>query len=171
LFEAVNHLVSLGHSKIAYITPPAGLALAIQRWDGFVSAMKKNHLPINSDFIQTGGFTEKDGRNAMERLLDLPRPPTAVLTANDLCAYGAIHALQARGLQAGREISVIGFDNIGLSAHWQPPLTTIAQPFRQIGVQCATLLIQMISGMENCPQKIITPHLVERTTTGPLTIR
>lgn len=168
LVEAVNYLVELGHSRIAYITPPGDLALAAQRWDGFVKAMEEKHLPILPEFIQPGGFTEKDGQAAMFRLLDLPEPPTAVLTANDLCAYGAIEALQACGKQVGKDVSVIGFDNIGFSAHSQPPLTTIAQPFRQIGMNCSSLLIQMINGQEKLPQKNISPRLVVRSTTGPV---
>ena len=130
--------------------------------------MKDNHLPILPELIQPGGFTEKDGQTAMFHLLDLAKPPTAVLTANDLCAYGAIFALQARGKEIGKDISVIGFDNIGLSAHSQPPLTTIAQPFRQIGIKCASLLIQMINGQEKLPHKTIDPYLVVRSTTGPV---
>jgi LacI family transcriptional regulator len=170
LMAAVNYLVGLGHSRIAYITPPADLALTAQRWDGFVKAMKENNLPIVPELIQPGGFTEKDGQSAMFTLLELPEPPTAVLTANDLCAYGAIYALQARGRQVGKDVSVIGFDNIGFSAHSQPPLTTIAQPFRQIGMNCSSLLIQMINGQEKFPHKNISPHIIVRSTTGPVAI-
>jgi len=167
LVAAVNYLAGLGHTRIAYITPPAGLALSAQRWEGFLKAMEDNYLPISPELIQRGGFTEKDGQTAMFHLLELPEPPTAVLTANDLCAYGAIFALQARGKEAGKDVSVIGFDNIGLSAHSQPPLTTIAQPFRQIGIQCANLLIQMINGQDKLPHKTISPYLIVRSTTGP----
>lgn len=170
LAVAVAHLVALGHTRIAYITPPDGLALSSQRWQGFVRAMQEKNIPIFPELIVQGGFTEQHGQSAMLHLLDLPKPPTAVLTSNDLCAFGAIRALESRGLQAGKEVSVIGFDNIGLSAHWQPPLTTISQPFRQIGVQCASLLIQMITGKEKKPQINIDPLLVERSTTGPLSL-
>jgi LacI family transcriptional regulator len=166
LGSAVNYLANLGHTRIAYITPPDTLALSAQRWEGFKSAMEENHLTIVTELIQPGGFTEKDGQAAMFRLLDLAEPPTAVLTANDLCAYGVISALQARGKIPGQDISVVGFDNIGLSAHSQPPLTTIAQPFRQIGIQCASLLIQMINGQVTLPHKTISPYLVVRSTTG-----
>ena len=165
---AVDHLTALGHTRIAYITPPPALALTEQRWRGFVHGMQKHGLPLQPELIQPGGFTETQGQAAMQRLLELVQPPTAVLTANDLCAFGAIGALQARGLRAGADVSVIGFDNITLSAHWQPPLTTIAQPFRQIGIQCASSLVQMISGRDDLPQINTAPYLVERATTGPV---
>ncbi len=169
LTEAVNFLVRLGHRRIAYITPPPGLTCTAQRWEGFARAMQENGLPLVDELVEPGGFSERAGQRAMHMLLDLPQRPTAVLTANDLCAFGAMRALQSRGLQPGKDISVVGFDNIGLSAHWQPPLTTIAQPFREIGIQCAGLLIQMVTGKEKLPQKMIAPHLIERQSTGPIT--
>ena len=167
LVAGVNYLAQLGHTRIAYITPSPDFTLSAQRWEGFACAMEENGLDICSELIQPGGFTEANGQIVMNQLLDLPRPPTAVLTANDLCAFGAMRALQARGLTVGEDVSVIGFDNIGYAAHWQPPLTTIAQPFREIGIKCASLVIGMATGRETLPQKIIAPRLIERQSTGP----
>jgi len=168
LSVAVNHLVSLGHQRIAYITPPPDFTLAEQRWEGFATAMNENHLPIVEEYIEPGGFSERSGQAAMHILLDLPQPPTAVLTANDLCAFGAMRALTTRGYKPGKDISVIGFDNIGYSAHWQPPLTTIAQPLREIGCQCANLVVGIATGKEKLPQNLIAPRFVERESTGPV---
>jgi LacI family transcriptional regulator len=170
LVAAVNYLAHLGHKRIAYITPPPGFTLAGQRWAGFTRAMQDNQLPVLDELIEPGDFSERSGQAAMHILLDLPEPPTAVLTANDLCAFGAMRALQSRGFKVGKDVSVVGFDNIGYSAHWQPPLTTIAQPFREIGIQCANLVVQMVAGKETLPQKIIAPRLVERQSTGPLNL-
>ncbi len=170
LTMAIDYLVRLGHRRIAYITPPADFMLAEQRWEGFASAMRENQLPILDEYIEQGGFSERSGQVAMHILLDLPQPPTAVLTANDLCAFGAMRALQSRGFKAGKDVSIIGFDNIGSSAHWQPPLTTIAQPLREIGLQCANLVVAMATGKEILPQKTIAPYLVERQSTGPVSL-
>jgi len=167
LAAGVNHLARLGHTLIAYITPPPDFTLSAQRWEGFARAMEENGLDICPELIQSGGFTEGNGYVVMNKLLDLPQAPTAVLTANDLCAFGAMRALQARGLTVGEDVSIVGFDNIGYAAHWQPPLTTIAQPFREIGMKCANLVIGMATGRETLPQRIIAPRLIERQSTGP----
>jgi LacI family transcriptional regulator len=167
--NAIDYLVKQGHSKIGFITPPPGLACSVQRWEGFERGMQKNELPLIPEYIEPGGFTERDGQAAMHLLLDLPQPPTAVLTANDLCAFGAMRALQSRGLKTGIDISVIGFDDIRLASHWQPSLTTISQPFRKIGVLCADNLIQCITNKDCLPQVLLEPKLVERQSVGRIT--
>lgn len=163
---AIQYLAELGHTRIAYITPPKGLMCNFQRWEGFVSGMEKNHLQINQDYVIEGGFNQKDGQICTHLLLDLPEPPTAVITANDICAFGAMRALQVRGLQVGKDVSVIGFDDISLSDHWQPPLTTIAQPFRKIGFTLMESLFKVISGDTALPQTLVKPKLIIRQSTG-----
>jgi LacI family transcriptional regulator len=165
---AINHLVELGHTQIAYITPPEGLMCTRQRWEGFLRGMENHRLAIRQDYVIEGGFTERAGQIATHLLLDLPEPPSAIITANDICAFGAIRALQARGLQAGRDISVIGFDDISLANHWHPTLTTIAQPFREIGFALMQSLFSVISGANPLPQILLEPSLVIRQSTGLL---
>jgi LacI family transcriptional regulator len=165
---AINHLVELGHTQIAYITPPEGLMCTQQRWEGFLRGMENHRLPIKQDYVIEGGFTERAGQIAAHLLLDLPEPPTAIITANDICAFGAMRALQSRGLQAGGDISIIGFDDISLANHWRPALTTIAQPFRKIGFALMQSLFSVISGANPLPQILLEPSLVIRQSTGPL---
>jgi LacI family transcriptional regulator len=165
---AINHLVELGHTQIAYITPPEGLMCTRQRWEGFLRGMENHRLAIRQDYVIEGGFTERAGQIATHLLLDLPEPPSAIITANDICAFGAMRALQARGLQAGKDISVIGFDDISLANHWHPTLTTIAQPFREIGFALMQSLFSVISGANPLPQILLEPSLVIRQSTGPL---
>jgi len=99
-------------------------------------------------------------------LLDLPDPPTAVITANDICAFGAITALGNRKLQAGKDISVIGFDDIRMASHWTPPLTTVWQPYREIGFMAGSLLIDFINGKDLQKEYILQPKLVIRNSAG-----
>ena len=165
---AIQHLVELGHKRIAYITPPKGLMCTMQRWEGFASGMQKNHLEINQDYVIEGGFNQKDGQISTHLLLDLPEPPTAIITANDICAFGAMRTLQIRGLQVGKDISVVGFDDISLADHWQPSLTTIAQPFRRIGFALMESVLKVISGEAVFPQALVEPKLIVRQSTGPV---
>jgi LacI family transcriptional regulator len=163
---AIHYLTELGHKQIAYITPPEGLMCTRQRWEGYVRGMEESHLPIQQEYVLEGGFSEIAGETLTQLLLDLPKPPTAILTANDICAFGAMHALQNRGLRVGKDVSVIGFDDINLADHWHPPLTTIATPFRKIGFALMKSLFSIISGENVLPQTIMESNLVIRKSTG-----
>jgi DNA-binding LacI/PurR family transcriptional regulator len=164
--SAIDYLAEQGHKRIAYITPSSSLMCTRQRWEGFVRGMDQNHLTINNDYIIEGDFGETSGKVSTERLLDLPEPPTAILTSNDVCAFGCIRALQDHGLQAGREVSVIGFDDISLADHWQPALTTISTPFRKIGFSLMQTLLGILSGENVNPQMVVETRLVIRESTG-----
>lgn len=163
---AVDHLADLGHRRIGYISPPNGLTCALHREAGYREAMGNHGLEIDNELMVEGGFTERSGQAAMHMLLDLHRPPTAVITANDLCAFGAMRALQSRGFVPGKDVSVVGFDDIRLANQWHPPLTTVAQPFRRLGFIAAQTLINMIAGKQVEQCTILEPHLVIRGSTG-----
>jgi DNA-binding LacI/PurR family transcriptional regulator len=164
---AVQHLVDLGHTRLAYLQPPRGLMLSKQRWLGYRQAMAQNELKLIEDYIISCNFRESAASEAMEQLLSLPVPPTAVIAPNDITAFGTMQALKQHGLQPGVDVSVIGFDDIKLAAHWQPALTTIAQPFRRIGFEVVSALVGMITRKEARPQIQIEPALVVRQSTGP----
>lgn len=163
---AVHYLADLGHKDIAYITPPDGLMCTRQRWEGFARGMDECGLNIRPEYVLEGGFTERAGQISTHLLMDLTRPPSAILTANDVCAFGAMRVLQIRGLQTGTDVSVIGFDDISLANHWNPSLTTISQPFRKIGFTVMQSLFTMLSQKEPLLQTVIEPHLVVRQSTG-----
>lgn len=169
IIDAIGYLAGLGHQRIAYITPPAGLMCTRQRWEGYVRGMEENHLTIQNEYILEGGFNERAGQMFTHVLMDLSQPPTAILTANDICAFGAMRALQMRGYQAGKDVSVIGFDDISLANHWNPSLTTISQPFRKIGFSLMQSLFSILSNENGLPQVLLKPTLVIRQSTGALT--
>ena len=166
--SAIDYLTKLGHTRIAYITPSPNLMCTRQRWEGFVRGMDQNHLPINNDYVIEGDFGELSGIEGTEKLLALPQPPTAILTSNDVCAFGAIRTLQARGIQVGSQVSVIGFDDISLADHWQPTLTTISQPFRKIGFYLMQSILSILSGENPNPQRMVESRLIARESTGVL---
>ncbi|NMB88281.1 MAG: substrate-binding domain-containing protein, partial [Chloroflexi bacterium] len=164
---ALAYLAGQGHRRIAFVTPPRGLMCTRQRMQGYRCGLQDNGLPFEADYVIEGGFNERAGQIAAHLLLDLPRPPTAILAANDICAFGVMRALQVRGLQAGRDVSVVGFDDISLANHWHPTLTTISQPFRKIGFALMQSLLAVISGGERLPQTVLEPGLVVRLSSGP----
>lgn len=163
---AVDHLVGLGHETIAFITPPEGLMCTKDRVAGFYRAIEKNKLKIPENYIISGGFQERSGKESMHQLLDLSDPPSAVITANDICAFGAINACEERGLRAGKDISIVGFDDIRMASHWLPPLTTVSQPYRDIGFKTCELLIDLIQGKDLQREYIFEPKLKIRRSTG-----
>jgi len=168
LADAVDHLANLGHQFIGYIAPPDGLMCAKYRWEGFSRAMALHNLTIHNELVLKSDFTERSGQLAMHLLLDLPRPPTAVITANDLCAFGAMRALSMRGLVPGKDVSVVGFDDIRQAAHWHPSLTTVSQPLRRLGFQATKMLIDIIEGKQVERQAILEPKLIIRQSSGPV---
>ncbi len=167
IVEAVQHLAKLGHKRIAYITPPADLMCASQRFEGFVRGMKEVGLGLREEYIVHGEFNEGSGYTRTRELLDLPEPPTAILTTNDVCAFGAMRALQERRLKVGRDISIIGFDDIALAEHWQPGLTTITQPVRKLGFYLMQTLFSVMADPSVLPQTVVPTRLVVRQTSGP----
>jgi len=165
--QSVRHLVAIGHRRIAYACPPEGLMLTAQRMRGFQQTMQECGLEIPEEYLVPGGFGEQSGQVAMHLLLDLPQPPTAVIFPNDLSAFGGMRALQLRGLLAGKDISVVGFDDIKLASHWHPALTTVAQPFRRLGFEVVQAVIKLLTHTAPPPQLVIEPRLVVRGSTGP----
>ncbi len=166
LREAVGYLVGLGHRRIGYIAAPGNLMFNTFRLQGYRQGLEEHGIPFEPDLVVEGDLTERGGFQAAQKLL--ARHPTAILAGNDLTALGAIRAAQEAGLEVGRDISVIGFDDIPLAEHTHPPLTTLRQPIYQIGKTVCRMLLQVIRG-EPVPDGhvILSPELVIRQSTGP----
>lgn len=166
---AVDHLVELGHTRMAFISEPTHLTKAYHRLSGFCRAIELHGLTIDQDLIIEGGFRQRSGHLIGEQLLDMSNPPTAIVACNDLLALGAMRAIQERGLVVGKDISVTGFDDIALAEYVHPPLTTCHQPARQIGKMIYQMLVKEIN--QESPDKrqiILKPELVVRQSTGPV---
>ena len=163
-----DHLTGLGHTQIACIAPPPDLMFTHHRLRGLQRGLAKAGLAIAEDMLLTGELTQRSGYDQARRLLDLPRPPTAMIACNDLMALGAMSAAQERGLQVGKDISITGFDNIPLAENSHPPLTTVHQPIYQIGSMVCEMLIQRIRKEKLEPETVILqPSLIIRRSTGP----
>jgi len=123
--QAIDHITSLGHKRIAFIGGPQNLRSAVWRQSFFMQALKEKGIRMDKDCVATGNHRVDGGYAAMQQLLQRKPAFTAVLTSNDLTAIGAISAIYEAGLQVPRDISVVGFDDIEISGSFNPPLTTV----------------------------------------------
>lgn len=164
---ATEHLISLGHTKIAFISGSLSTGVSGEREAGYRFAMDKHGLKTVEDFISDGNLTIEDGRRITRRLLNQHQRPTAILCANDEMALGSIYEIKNNNLKVPEDISVIGFDNIRYAEISDPPLTTIAQPGEEIGEKTMYQLCHIIEGMEvNSAPTIVSHQLIIRNSTS-----
>ncbi|GAB2535100.1 LacI family DNA-binding transcriptional regulator [Gracilibacillus alcaliphilus] len=162
---AVEYLYELGHRKIAHIMGAQTMYTALERTIGYKVAMEKLGLVIPDHYIADGGYySYEGGREAMLRLLLLPDRPTAVYVSGDVMALGAIRVIREAGLRVPDDISVIGFDDLPIANHVDPPLTTIRQDKELIGKQAAIVLLDEINQLskKSRKDKIIPVQLIKR---------
>ena len=162
--KAVDHLVAMGHRRIAHITGPAGEGMSERRKSGFVAALADHGLDLPPAYVQPGDFRFDTGRDATRALLALPEPPTAIFAANDEMAAGVLSEAQQQGLSIPADLSVIGMDDIYLSRAVFPPLTTISQPRQDIGRTAMEMLLAQLGGVDEPQEKIFPTTLIERAT-------
>lgn len=165
--QATCYLADLGHRRIAFIGGYYTRGVAVGRWLGYQEAMVARRLPLRPEYMVEAEVSTAGGQEAMTRLLALDEPPTAVLTVNDLMAIGALAACRERGVQVPEDISIIGFDNIPLSALTTPPLTTVEQPAYELGLRAAELVLRRCERPDASPRHILLKStLVVRGTTA-----
>jgi DNA-binding LacI/PurR family transcriptional regulator len=137
------------------------------RKSGLDTALQRNGLNLPPEYCIVGDLTQQGGFRAMNQLLDLSPPPTAVLSCNDLMALGAISAARKRGMVIGRDIAITGFDDIPLAEHSHPPLTKVRQPIYDIGRQICDMLIRLIQGEKVAERHVLLrPELIVRESSG-----
>ena len=141
----VDHLVSLGHSRIAYIGASPKLKIQADRFDGYRSGLKSHGLPFDPQLVAEGDLTSESGYQAANLLLSLPDPPTAITCINDLTAIGVLHAARQFNRQVGKDLAVTGFDGIASAEHTQPPLTTVNQPVYHIARRMVEMLATLVA--------------------------
>lgn len=167
--EAVRHLVSLGHERIAHIAGSSRIRSGNIRKDAFIEAMKRC-LPKTSQkpLIYEGDFRFESGQMAATEILNLKKLPTAVIAANDMMALGAMQEFKANGLTIPQDISVVGFDDIAFASLCEPGLTTVCSPRLEIGRRAVEALMTTIKNPNQPGVEIRIPtHLIVRKSTAP----
>jgi LacI family transcriptional regulator len=152
-FEATQHLIDLGHRRIAFLGATYEDRNSLKRLQGYIKALELHGIEVDERLITgrkettsnvPGYSTEKIGYEGMRRLLSLPNRPTAIFARNDFTAFGAMSAIKEAGLTIPKDIAVVGFDDTPLAVHMTPRLTTVRQPMRLQGQLAAKMLLNRI---------------------------
>ena len=164
---AVDHLVALGHRRIAHLAGPQNVPTGVGRRQGVEQAMQDHGLAA-PQVVACEAYTRESGAQAMRSLLASGPPPEAVVCCNDLVALGAYDVLREAGLQVPEDISVTGHNDMPLVDMVDPPLTTIRLPHRELGWRAAEMLFDEIEGRAlSASTVVLRPQLVVRVSTGP----
>jgi len=166
--EAVQHLVSLGHTDIVHIAGSHEIHSARVRRQAFIEAMKR-HLPkTKSPKIFEGDFRFEGGRLAASRILSGKQMPTAVVVANDLMALGAMQEFKAAGMHIPQDISIVGFDDISFASLSEPALTTVCSPRVEMGRRAFEAMLLSVDKPHQLGVEITVPtYLIKRDSTAP----
>jgi LacI family transcriptional regulator len=160
--RAVRHFHELGHRRIATITGLLDKLPGADRLRGYRQEVQDLGLAYRDDYVAYGDFYTESGRRAMEQLLALPERPTAVFAASDMMALGAIRAAAEAGLSVPADISVVGFDDIQLADHMNPPLTTLRQDKAGLGAAAGSAIARLAGGEPANGPVVLPVELVER---------
>jgi DNA-binding LacI/PurR family transcriptional regulator len=168
IHEAVRLLIGFGHKRIAFLGQEPGVCFFGKARDGYLSGLEEAGIPRDKSLIGiTESTTALQGYGVAKELLRLPNPPTAFVAARDILASGAIQAAQEAGLTVGRDISIIGYDDISWFQE-EPFLTTFREPCYELGAASAEMLINRIQGQETPNKLVIDSPLIVRKSAGPL---
>ncbi len=165
---ATEHLIGLGHRRVAMLAGPPDVMCSRARVDGYRSAMRDAGLPVPDGYVTHGDFLAGTGKDLTEVLLDLPEPPTAIFAGSDQMARGAYEVLYKRGLRVPDDVSVVGFDDLPEARWATPPLTTVRQPLRDMAQMATRMLFDLVNGGEPETTRMeLATRLVQRDSTAP----
>jgi LacI family transcriptional regulator len=168
-YEATNFLIKSGHKEIAIIEGKIGFKSSIDRKDGFINALIDNKMQIKNEYFIDGNYDVESGFSAMEKLLNLPKVPTAVFCSNDDMAVGAMKAIQKSGFSVPNDISIIGFDDNIFCNYVTPALTTVRKLSRKISIVGGQKLLEILDHSDTNGEKIyIDTELIIRDSVSKL---
>lgn len=148
-YIATEYLIKHGHRKIAHITGDLQTDTALDRLEGFKTALHNYDLPCREEWILEGDYSKESGRELMEKIIKLKDRPTALFFANDLMAFGAYETIYKHNLRIPEDFSIVGHDNLEITSFVRPGLTTMDQPKYRLGQIAAEKLIAMIEKKNN----------------------
>jgi len=166
-YEAVNHLVELGHKRIAFIGGVGQVSTSADRLDGYKTALRDHDLPVDSSLVRMGESHRERGRFHTESLLDLDRPPTALFTGNNLTTLGALAVLRTHGLNVPKDMALVGYDDIPWAMALNPPPTVVDQPGYEMGYRAAEILLRRFKDPHRSATTVtLQPKLIVRRSCG-----
>lgn len=157
-YKAVNHLIGLGHKKIAFIGAKNQFLSSSLRKDGYIRALNEAGIDFDPAYCGYGDYSYKSGFRIMKQLLSLEARPTAVFCISDLMAVGAIRSAMEEELRVPEDLAVCGFDNIYFSRMFKPTLTTVSQPMHDLGCTAMEALINIIEEKSTEPMHYFMEH-------------
>mgnify|MGYP000235860772 CR=1 FL=1 len=166
-YVGVKHLIDAGYTRIAHIAGSQGVAISLNRLEGYRRALRDHGFPEDEELVIHAGFQEKDGAAAIRKLLALKSRPDAVFAVNDPVAIGVYKHLREQGIRIPDDMALLGFCNNPESALVEPPMTTVAQPAFQIGKTAMQMLLDSFEQKENFKpeNKVLRTHLLVRRST------
>lgn len=164
-YTVTQHLVRLGHKRIAFLSGPPGTPWSTERFEGYRRALRQSGLEIDEKLVFQAGRTIEDGNKVAVQLINEAARATAIQAVNDLVAVGCAEVLLAQGLKIPEEVSIVGFGNSIVSEHFRVPLTTIDQPKHRLGIAAMDLMLQLLRGARPEPKRLAA-QLVIRGSSG-----
>lgn len=165
LWLATKHVIERGHRRIALLNGPAHSSTSREKLRGYLEALVTHGLGYDPDLIKNAEFGIQPGFEAARQLLSLPERPTAILTADDQLAVGAIRAIREAGLRIPDDIAVVGYYDTPLAEATRPPLTTVRMPRKELGELAAERMILRLSGSSAAVRLVLQTSLVVRDST------
>ncbi len=158
-YQATRHLLELGHQRIAHIVGPRTYHCAVERYEGYRHALADHGLTPDPALVLQGDFEIESGRQLAWDLFDRDRAdwPSAIFAANDQMAYGVLEAATQRGVRIPEDIALVGFDDHILAAYMQPPLTTVHQPFTEMGRRAVAVLVDLLDAHPGTANGAVSP--------------
>lgn len=167
-FQAMEHLIGLGHRRIAFICANEEISTGRNRYASYREMLANHGLPFDPTLVHMGIGTRENGLKGIQHVLDAADPPTAAFCMNDIAAFGAMLGLRHRGREAGRDFSIVGCDDVKEAAQWFPALTTVHNFQDEMGAKSAEFLLNRIAEPAAPLQRLtLTPKLIVRGTTCP----
>jgi LacI family transcriptional regulator len=166
---ATDHLIDLGHRKIAFLGGPETVECSVARLHGYLAALRANNLPQNPHYVLPGRFNRESGVTGARQLFALDDPPTAIFAANDVIALGALDEARRQGIRVPEQLSLVGFDGTDLTEQSVPRLTSVAQPLQEMGWAALRTVLRLAKGetLESNHVELST-KLVVRDSTAPI---
>lgn len=166
-YQAVKHLIQLGHERIGYVGGLYSIPTSRHRRDGYVKALREFDIEIDDSLIKFGDSKHESGQQMVREFLDMDNPPSALFTGNNVITLGGLEVIHSRGVKIPDEIAVVGFDDMYWSNSLNPPLTAVKQSGYDIGKQATTMLFERLSEPGRAPRKVqLHTELIVRKSCG-----